>query len=775
MADGGISLIDYKTGTRQAEAQGDSNNQSQQGGGSISPEELLKQSRSFYYALVDQIFGNEPKGRDKVSKDLEGLSIYDLMAMYTAMRTSREIDHMQGLLQRTGNLWFSIAGAGKEAINVAIAHNMRPDDAKLPYYRDQAMALWSGITLIDVTRQSVASSLDPMSGGRQMSSHFGSIDFNFPTGSTMTGSQCLPAAGYGEGIKLERKLGKQFSKGAKQGKNDAFAYTSVGDGTTAEGEVEEAIRDAVRFMAPVMFVVEDDEWAISTPVTVNIPGGNATKLYSRYQHLNESHHLEMFEIDGTDFLEAYRTAKKAVSYLRSGKGPVFIHAHVTRPLSHSSADTQAYYRSADDLASEALRDPLVRMKSLLTERGVDEEKLKALDALVISKVREASEQAVAEPKLDPNTITWHRTSTPYDLRVSSFVEREANKLEEDTSTEPIPMRDLITRAIIEEMEKDDRIIIFGQDVADFPVPDPTGKLKGKGGVFHVTRGVGKAFPDRVWNSALAEATILGTAMGYSLAGFLPLIEVQFRDYIHPGWQQLVDEIATLRWRSNGTFACPMVIRVAYGDYLGGAGAIWHSEAGVGPIAHYPGLRVVVPSLGSDAVGLLREALISGDPVVFLEPKSLYEAKPSRSYYPGPDYRVPLGTARIARQGTDVTIVTYGNLQPRSIVAAETLDRLYGVSAEVIDLRTVDAGYDRETVRQSIIKTGYVVVADEDRAMGGFGSSVAAEIASNWWHHLKGPVGRVHPKFSRVSYGPSGEKAVMPNPDHIVEEALRILE
>jgi len=225
--------------------------------------------------------------------------------------------------------------------------------------------------------------------------------------------------------------------------------------------------------------------------------------------------------------------------------------------------------------------------------------------------------------------------------VKSFREEEANTKVEDTSSEPIPMRDLITRAIIEEMKKDERIIIFGEDVADFPLPDPTSKLKGKGGVFHVTRGVGAAYPDRVWNSALAEATILGTAMGYSLAGFLPLVEVQFRDYIHPGWQQLVDEIATMRWRSNGTFSCPMVIRVAYGDYLGGAGAIWHSEAGVGPIAHYPGLRVVVPSLGSDAVGLLREALISGDPVVFLEPKSLYEAKPSRSLYPGPDYRVPL--------------------------------------------------------------------------------------------------------------------------------------
>lgn len=763
-------MIDYKTDQRQAQAEG-----GDAGSQAVNPEELLKERRAYYYELVNQVFGDEPKGRTKARKELEGLSVHDIMAMYAVMRMSREIDHMQGLLQRTGNLWFSIAGAGKEAINVAIAHHMRPDDAKLPYYRDQTLALWSGIRMLDITRQSVASRLDPMSGGRQMSSHFGSVEFNFPTGSTMTGSQFLPAAGYAEGLKLERKRGKKHSCGAKVGLNDSFVYTSIGDGTTSEGEVEEAIRDAVRFMAPVLFVIEDDEWAISTPVSVNIPGGNAAKLYSRYSNIGPNNHLEVIEIDGTDFLESFRTAKKITDYLRSGKGPVLLHAHVTRPLSHSSADTQSNYRSPDDITSESLRDPLARMKVLLTDNGVDEDKLKALDALIVGEIRAASEKAVAEPKLDPETIKWHVTNTPYDLRVSSFGEGGVNTTKDDTSTEPIPMRDLITRTIIEEMEKDDRIVIFGQDVADYPIPDPTGKLKGKGGVFHVTRGVGKAFPDRVWNSALAEATILGTALGYSLAGYLPLVEVQFRDYIHPGWQQLVDEIATQRWRSNGTFAAPMVIRVAYGDYLGGAGAIWHSEAAVGPIAHYPGLRVVVPSLGSDAVGLLREALMSGDPVVFLEPKSLYEAKPSRSYYPGPDYRVPLGKARVARTGTDVTIVTYGNLWPRTMAAAETLENSYGVSAEVIDLRTVDAGYDRETIRQSILKTGYLVVADEDRAIGGFGSSVAAEAASNWWKHLRGPIGRVHPKFTRVSYGPQGEKAVMPNPDSVILEVLRVLE
>lgn len=760
--------LDYKTSTHTQEAQE-----------KLDPQhydDLLAEKRAYYFGLVDQVFSRDSDEQDRYTarEELEGLSLHEVLAMYAAMRTSREIDHMQQLLQRTGNLWFSIAGAGKEAINVAVAAHMRADDWKFPYYRDQTLALWSGITLLDVLRQSVASSKDPMSGGRQMSSHFGSVDFNFPTGSTMTGSQALPAVGAATGLNLEKKLGKKFSKGARMDRTDSIVYMSVGDGTTSEGEVEEAIKDAVRNMSPILIMILDDEWAISTPVEVNIPGGNAARMYSRYSNLGNGKHLEVVEVDGTDFVESYKASRDAIAYIRSGKGPLLMHAHVTRPLSHSSADTQAYYRSPEDLTDEASRDPLVRLTQFLAGYGITNEQVKKLDSLVTSEVRKLADQAVSEPKLDPETVTWHITNTPYDLRVARFADDAANKLVEDRSTEPIPMRDLITRTLLEEMKKDDRIIIFGQDVADYPVPDPTGKLKGKGGVFHVTRGVGAAFPDRVWNAPLAEATIVGTALGYSTIGYLPVIEVQFRDYVHPAWQQLVDELATMRWRSNGTFAAPMVIRIAYGDYLGGAGAIWHSEAAVGPIAHYPGLRVVVPSLGSDAVGLLREALVSGDPVVFLEPKSLYEAKPSRSYYPGPDYRVPLGLARVAREGTDITIVTYGNLQPRSIVAAETLQQQHGVSAEVIDLRTVDAGYDRKTILQSLHKTGFLLVADEDRAIGGFGSSIASEFASAHWHDLGGPIGRVHPKFTRVSYGPQGERAIMPNPDHIVAEALRVL-
>ena len=733
-----------------------------------SPDDPLSQARSYYYGLVDQVFPQ----RDTASRDdLLGLSLYDLLASYAVMRMSRTIDEFETLLHRSGKLWFSIAGAGKEALNVATGWHLRTDDIKLPYYRDRALAMWCGIPARDIMRQGTASALDPMSGGRQMTSHFGSVQFNFPTGSTMTGSQCLPAAGRAEALVLERRLGTRVS----DSRPDTVVYTSLGDGTTSEGEVEEAIRDAVRNMAPLMVVVEDDGWAISTPIETIIPGGSVSRLYRQYDHIGHHHHLEIIEVDATDFVATFKVMERAVAYLREQRGPVLIHAHVTRPFSHSSADTQSNYRLPDDLTEEQARDPLTKMIQLLTGFGVNADDLQKLDALVKNEIRKIANEVTEEPRIDAATVTDYVTATSLQLHVTGFCDPKHNTNTAPPDGELIPMRDMINRVLLEEMGRNERIIMFGQDIADYPQKGkPTEGLKGKGGVFHVTRGLGAAFPDRVWNSPLAEATILGTAMGYALGGWLPVVEVQFRDYIHPGWQQLVDEIATLRWRSNNTFACPMVIRVAYGDYLGGAGAIWHSEAAVGPLAHYPGLRVVVPSDGASAVGLMREALDSGDPVVFLECKSLYENKFARSAWPGPDYRVPLGLARTIQQGDDLTIVTYGNVAPRCVAAAERLEAEHGVTCEIIDLRTVDAGYDRTTILKSLKNTRRILVADEDRPIGGFGASVVADIASNWWHHLAAPVGRITPQFTRVSYGPEGEKAIMPTPDKIYDEAMRIL-
>jgi 2-oxoisovalerate dehydrogenase E1 component len=532
-------------------------------------------------------------------------------------------------------------------------------------------------------------------------------------------------------------------------------YTSIGDGTTAEGEVEEAVRQSVRTHAPVIILIEDDKYAISTPVTWAIPGGDAARLYRHYEDFG----MLILRCDGTNPVEADGCAAKAVEYARARRGPVIVHALVTRHMSHSSTDTQEQYRTPEDLAEEARRDPLQRLSVLLREAGVlDDERQSRLDAACAQLVREAAGQALEAPRPDPTTILRH-------VAACDLQERAPERLPRVPETDkPVEMRYALNRALKAAMLANPRIVIYGEDVADSQFPG----LPGKGGVFHVTRGLQYAFPQRVWNSALAEATIVGTAMGQSLAGLLPVVEVQFRDYLHPAWQQLVDEAATLRWRSNNVWSCPMVIRMAYGGYLGGAGAIWHSEANVGMLATIPGIRILCPSNATDAAGLLRTAIESGEIVLFLESKALYARKAA---YPGDDYRAPLGVARLCRPGTDVTIVCWGNLVPRSLDAAEVLYR-EGIEAEVLDLRTVDAGWDAPAVLASVEKTGSLLVAEEDRQTGGFGATVVARVAEE----LPGVLmARVTAKDCRVAYGPEGERAVLPQVQEVANRARRLVE
>ncbi|HMA34078.1 MAG TPA: thiamine pyrophosphate-dependent dehydrogenase E1 component subunit alpha, partial [Chloroflexia bacterium] len=406
----------------------------------------------YFSTLVETVFPlNEAnaQARSLPRPELAGLTVEDLLAAYACMRLSREIDKMETLLHRSGNLWFSIAGAGKEALNVAVGMHLRADDIKFPYYRDHALALWSGITLLDMLRQGTASRLDPMSGGRQMTSHFGSVEFNYPTGSTMTGSQCLPAAGRAEALALEQKLGVRVS-GSQP---DTIVYTSLGDGTTSEGEVEEAIRDAVRNMAPLLIVIEDDAWAISTPIETNVPGGDIRKMYRQYEHIGPHNHLEILSVDGTDFIATYRAAGQAVEYLRARKGPVLFHASVTRPLSHSSADTQAYYRNAADLAAEEARDPLTRMAALLGQYDFPAEQLAAIDALILREVRQAANTATVEPKTDPDTILDHITNSPLQVQITDVRPADVPPPPAPPDAERIPMRDMINRVLIEEMAR----------------------------------------------------------------------------------------------------------------------------------------------------------------------------------------------------------------------------------------------------------------------------------------------------------------------------------
>jgi 2-oxoisovalerate dehydrogenase E1 component len=678
------------------------------------------------------------------------LSGTEILRAYTVGRVSRLMDIRERTLQAQGRAWFSIAGAGKEIIGWAFGRHLTAHDPKMPYYRDRTLALCSGVTPEEMFLQTVGAGTDPASGGREMPSHWGSRQAGIVAQSSPTGSQVLPAVGIAEGIVRAHDLGVPL---AEPWRPDSVVYTSLGDGTTSEGEIEEAVRQAARTKAPIIFLIEDDKYAISVPATWAIPGGNAAQLYRHYEQFG----MLVLQCDGTDPVAADATVAQAVEYVRRRKGSVVLHALVTRHMSHSSTDTQDQYRTKEDLAEEAARDPLLRLSTLLREAGLlDDERQQALDDAAGRLVAESAHRAVGEPRTDPATIMRHVTASDLQDRRPQMPLPEGG--------ESIELRYALNRALKAAMEHDPRIVIYGEDVADTTFPG----LPGKGGVFHVTRGLQFTYPTRVWNSALAEATIVGTAMGQSLAGLLPVVEIQFRDYLHPAWQQLVDEAATLRWRSNGAWSCPMVIRMAYGGYLGGAGALWHSEAGVGMLAGIPGIRIVCPSNATDAAGLIRTACESGDIVLYLEPKALYARK---APYPGDDYRVPLGVASVRRTGTDVTIACWGNLVPRALQAAETLSE-HGIEAEVIDLRTVDAGWDAPTVLQSVDRTGSLLVAEEDRLTGGFGATIASRAAEELPGVL---VARIAARDCRVAYGPEGERAVLPQVNDLVARARRLVE
>lgn len=704
---------------------------------------------TLYDELILHALGDQALRRDdQVAGELTGT---ELLRAYAVGRVSREMDQRERTLQAQGKAWFSIAGAGKEVIGWAFARHLTEHDPKMPYYRDRTLLLCSGMTPEQMFLQTCGAATDPASGGRQMPSHWGYRRAGVIAQSSPTGSQCIPGTGLAEGIVLATELGLTLDD---PWQSDSVVYVSIGDGTTAEGEVEEALRQAVRSHAPVIFLVEDDKYAISTPCTWSIPGGDAARLYKHYEEFG----MRVMRCDGTQPEEADTAVAEAVDYARARKGPVLLHALVTRPMSHSSTDTQDHYRTGEDIADEMGRDPLTRLSTLLFESAVlDASGKTQLDAAAAELVLESAGRAAEGPRPDASRITLHVNAR--DASPSSIQETGAPE-----PGEPVEMRYALNRALKAAMDTDPRIVVYGEDVADTQFEG----LQGKGGVFHITRGLQFAFPRRVWNSALAEATIIGTAMGQSLSGLLPVVEIQFRDYLHPAWQQLVDEAATLRWRSNGEWACPFVVRMAYGGYLGGAGALWHSEANVGMLSSIPGIRIVCPSNSADAAGLLRTACESEEIVLLLEPKALYARK---APYPGDHHRVPLGLAAVRRAGSDMTIVCWGNLVPRSLEAARALER-DSIEAEVIDLRTVDLGWDTNTVISSVDRTGSLLVAEEDRWTGGFGATIASRIAEE----LPGVLtARVTAKDCRVAYGPEGERAVLPQTEDIIARARRLVE
>ena len=684
---------------------------------------------------------------NKLSKEL-------LVAACRSMYLSRRLDDKEIQLKRQNRAYFQINGVGHEAISVAAALRLKAGyDWFFPYYRDRALCLQLGMTPFDMLLGAVGAKDDPCSGGRQMPSHWSSKKLHIVSQSSPTGTQILHAVGAAE-ASLYFSLVREAAELATSFHADEVVYVSLGEGATSEGEFWESLNWACGRKLPVFYLVEDNGWAISVPVDVQTVGGSISRLVKSFPN------LLTVECDGTEFLESYDAAGKAVEYVRERRGPALLHAHVIRPYSHSLSDDERFYKSEELRRQEAKRDPLARWRQyLLAERVVAEHELREIEAGAEEEIRDAADRALAADPPSPSALTLYLYSPTVDPTSEQF-DRPAK-----FQGEPQTMVDLINACLRDEMARDPRVVVFGEDVADCSNENDLNKVKGKGGVFKVTHGLQRRFGSaRCYNVPIAEAGIAGRALGMAARGLKPVVEIQFFDYIWPAVMQIRDEVTVLRWRSNNAFACPLVIRAPIGGYLAG-GAIYHSQSGECIFTHLPGLRVVMPSTALDANGLLRTAIRSDDPVLFLEPKHLYRQPHNRSPYPGPDYMIPFGKAKLVREGTDLTIVTYGSLVVRAVQAAKTLEE-EGVRPEILDLRSLSP-YDWELISASVKKTSRVLVLHEDCVSWGYGAEIAARIADELFDFLDAPVRRLAGKDVFVPYHPLLEEAVLPQPADIV--------
>ena len=673
-----------------------------------------------------------------------GLSREELLAAYRNMLLSRKVDDKEIQLKRQNKIFFQISGAGHEAILTAAGHVLRAGhDWYYLYYRDRALCLKLGLTPAEMLYSAVGAAADPNSGGRQMPSHWGHDKLNIVSTSSPTGTQFLQAVGSAEASLRGTKLGMEGFGG------DEVTLVTTGDGTTSEGEFWESLNSAANLKAPVVYIVEDNGYAISVPVEVNTAGGSISKLVKSFPG------LFVQEVDGCDFLASLEVMKKAVAYARERKGPALVHAHVIRPYSHSLSDDEVLYRPPEEREADAARDPLLTFPAWLLANGhATEADLAAIAESVDAEVLAATDDALAQPQPDASTVYYGVYSPDVDPTGEHFDTEDDPQF----SGEPTTMIDLINSCMKDEMRRNEGIVVFGEDVADVSREEYLGRVKGKGGVFKATHGLQTEFGStRVFNSPLAEANIIGRSIGLALRGFKPVVEIQFFDYIWPAYMQLRDELATMRWRSNNMFAAPVVVRTTYGGYI--RGGVYHSQTGASLFTHTPGLRVVCPSNALDAAGLMRTSIRCEDPVLFLEHKHLYRQTYNKAAYPGPNFMIPFGKARTVREGTDITVVTYGATVQRAYVAANDVAER-GISVEVIDLRSLSP-WDREAVFASVKKTNRVIVAYEDSLSWGYGAEIAAAIADECFPWLDAPVKRVASADTFVGYAPQLEDAILP--------------
>jgi 2-oxoisovalerate dehydrogenase E1 component len=708
------------------------------------------------------------------------LPVSQLVDFYRLMYASRRIDDREIMLKRQQKSFFQISAAGHEALQVAAALATRPGyDWYVPYYRDRALCLALGVTAEEMFLQSVGAASDPASGGRQMPCHWGSEQLNIVSSSSSTATQLLHAVGVAEAGRYFSKFPEAAAKNPDDYRAfhdvkfeaDEIVLTCIGEGSTSQGEFWEALNTASNQKLPVVFLVEDNGYAISVPVEVNTPGGNISKLVANFPN------FFFAEVDGTDPEASFRAFEEAVAHCRARKGPAFVHGHCVRIYSHSESDDDKYYRLKSEREADAMRDPLHKLQMRLLREGIlTTGELTALEEQIDSHVALAAERAVAAAIPPVSSIRKHVYSEDFDPTREELASDPLWMEEEGTpgktGGKSGTMADLINAALRDEMRRDPRIVVYGEDVADASRAEALSETKGKGGVFKLTAGLQTEFgPDRVFNSPLAEANIVGRAVGYAVRGLKPVVEIQFFDYIWPAVHQIRNEVSLMRWRSNGSFRAPVVIRCPIGGYLTG-GSIYHSQSGESIFTHIPGLRVVFPSNALDANGLLRTAIRCDDPVLFLEHKRLYREPYGRAAYPGPDYMVPFGKAAIAREGKDVTIVTYGALVPRALQAAQKAERDHGIQTEVIDLRTLSP-YDWEAIATSIKKTSRVIVAYEDMKSWGYGAEIAARIAEELFEDLDAPVKRVAAMDTFVAYQPVLEDAILPQPEDILRAIVEL--